>query len=347
MKHIVRKGGLRIGLIVLILVLANVLYTRFVWHKDLEEDDSLLSELHDFENGSQVLYFAESSNFNIHQDDSLKLRISDFIDRYTPNLYVGTVDHAGYHVGQYLPVIQRIKPSSAVETVIVTMNLRTFGQDAIYGPNEASLQKSARLTMPAPPLANRFLASLNFYDNRSAHERDLLKWESWMHDTLKSDNDSIQFPYKTIRSWCDVVKFPDSNGVENMHYRILADQNIKVYGFHLDDQNPMVQWFDEIVEVGKKKDLNLVFNILAENVEQADSLVGENLVWLMKKNRDFLVDRYRSRGVIVVDNLEKVGNEHFIDRKVFPTEHYDQIGRETIAQHVADSVNALYSRLSD
>jgi hypothetical protein len=40
-------------------------------------------------------------------------------------------------------------------------------------------------------------------------------------------------------------------------------------------------------------------------------------------------------GVTVVDNLELLGDRHFRDRD-FPTEHYDQAGREQIAAAIAE-----------
>jgi hypothetical protein len=135
-----------------------------------------------------------------------------------------------------------------------------------------------------------------------------------------------------------VVKFPDSTGAENMPLRILADQNIKVYGFEVDENNPMVQWCDAIVEVSKTKGLYVYFNLLPENIRQTEELVGKNLAALMRQNRDYLVERYSLDGVTVIDNLELVDDIHFLDRKVFPTEHYDQHGRELIAERVAEAV---------
>jgi hypothetical protein len=340
-KHIVFQLVLRAAALLCLFLVFNIIYKKYFWQEDLDAHGPLLKELHDVEQWADVLYFAESSNFNVHESDTDKISISLLLDRYLPNNRVGTVDHAGYHVGQFLPVIENIPADSVPKIIVVTMNLRTFGQDAIFGPNEATLQKAARFNSPNPPLLNRLLISLNHYDNRTPHERDLLKWNGWTYDTLKSPFDSIQFEHNTIRRWCETIKFPDSTGQEDMHRRILADQNIKVFGFHITDKNPMVQTFDKIVQVAKSKNLTLIYNVLAENIEQSDSLVGSNLVWVMKKNRDFLVERYSKMGVIVVDNLELVGNEHFNEREVFPTEHYDETGRKTIARNVANAIKAL------
>jgi hypothetical protein len=124
----------------------------------------------------------------------------------------------------------------------------------------------------------------------------------------------------------------------------LADHYIKSYAFQIDaDKNPRIADFDKIVKVAKKKDLNLVFNLLAENTEYADSLVGKNLLWLMKSNRDLLVERYSKQGVIVVDNLEIVPGWDYTDQH-WTTEHYGQYGRQLIAKNVADSLKKLHGK---
>ena len=53
---------------------------------------------------------------------------------------------------------------------------------------------------------------------------------------------------------------------------------------------------------------------MAENIQKADSLVGDDLVFLDAKNRDKLIERYQKNGVLVVDNLEAVEDEQFIDQ---------------------------------
>ena len=215
--------------------------------------------------------------------------------------------------------------------------MRTFDQAAIHSELESALQKSKVMYEPRPPLLNRLLMTLNFYDDKSAMERDKEMWYEWTYDTLTSDDEGINFEPNTIRRWCEVVKFPDSNGIENMPKRALADHYIKAYAFEITENNPRVKDFDNILKVCKRKNLNVVLNLLAENVEYADSLVGKNLVWLMRKNRDFLVDRYTKMGALVVDNLELVGGYHYTDQD-WTTEHYDQIGRQKIAKNVADEM---------
>ncbi|MFT5725258.1 MAG: hypothetical protein ACI9JN_002382 [Bacteroidia bacterium] len=338
-SYIVKKSVIRLVFVGLLLVIFNKIYTHYFWLNDLDEHGPMLYNLQQVQDTSDVLYFGESSNFTTHPDDYNQLRISDNVALQHPNLRIGTINHGAYHVGMYLPLISQIKTTSPVQTVIVTMNLRTFNQDVIYSPSEANLRLSSRMYQPRSPLLNRALVSFKYYDNRSGHERDFLKWKAWTYDTLKSDLDSISFEFNTIRRWCEVPKFLDSNDVQDDAKRQLADQYIKAYAFQINDQNPMVQEFDELLQIAKEKNLHIVLNLIPENVEDAQNYIGYNLVWLMKQNRDYLVHRYTNQGAVVVDNLEILESIHFLDRAIIPQEHYDAAGREIVGKHVAKALN--------
>lgn len=319
----------------------NIIYVQFFWDRDLDENAQMLLDLKKEELRSEVLYFGESSNFSYHPlRDSLEDRISDFISYHFPELTFGTINHSAYHAGIYVPLIQQISENSKVETVIVTLNMRTFDQAAIHSPLESALQQDKVLFEPRPPVLSRLYMTLKNYDNTPEIERDLAMWKQWTFDTLRG-NDSVHFAHPTIRSWCAVEKFPLDGGGEDMSKRALADHYIKAYAFKIDESNPRIKNFDEIVRIASGKNIKLVFNLLAENTQYADSLVGSELVWLMRENRDFLVDRYESQGVIVVDNLELVDGYHYTDQD-WTTEHYDQIGRQKIAANVASSMKKLY-----
>ena len=99
----------------------------------------------------------------------------------------------------------------------------------------------------------------------------------------------------------------------------------------------------EIVKLCKQKRVRLIFNLLAENIQYADSLVGKDLVFLMKQNRDLLIERYNRNGVLVVDNLELVCGKDYIDQN-WTTEHYKQNGRMIIAQNLAISLKQIYPK---
>lgn len=80
---------------------------------------------------------------------------------------------------------------------------------------------------------------------------------------------------------------------------------------------------------------------MAENTQKAEQLVGEDLIYLMNENRKLLKDYYGSKGVLVVDNLDCVDDEQYIDRN-WTTEHYAEKGRKTIARRVAGELRAWY-----
>lgn len=338
MKHIAIQTGIRFLIIAGALRLFNAIYTKAFWRSDLDEYADVLPVVLDLQDSCDVLYFGESSNFSYHPTrDSLQDRISDFISYHFPELKFGTVNSSAYHGGIYLPLIEQIDTGGAVKIVIVTLNMRTFDQAAIHSELETALQQSKVMYEVRPPLMNRTLMTLGFYDDRSAMDRDRLMWKEWTFDTLKSDNPNISFRPNTIRRWCETVKFPDSNGVENMEKRALADHYIKAYAFQIDANNPRVKDFDNMAVVCREKGIHLVLNLLAENTQYADRLVGENLVWLMRQNRDFLVNRYSKMGVLMVDNLEAVAGYHYTDQD-WTTEHYDQVGRQIIAGNVAKAL---------
>lgn len=347
--HIALKIILRILFGALLLVAFSQLYWKYFWKTDLDKHGPMLYNLLEIKDTCDVIYFGESSNFTTHPDDYNQLRISDNIAAEFPGLTFGTINHGAYHIGMFRPLVSRVHDwvIKGDKTAIVTMNLRTFNQDVIYSPSEANLQLSTRFYKKNPALLNHMLVSFNYYDNRSGHERDLLKWKAWTYDTLKSDNDSIKFEKNTIRRWCETPKFLDSSGVQDDQKRQLADQYIKAYAFQIDEQNPMLLEFDKLVQVAKAKNIKLIFNLIPENVEDAQYYIGDNLVWLMQTNRDFLVSRYTKQGVLVVDNLELLESKHFLDRAVIPQEHYDAKGRELVGKSVAEAMKNQRTSVTD
>jgi hypothetical protein len=102
-----------------------------------------------------------------------------------------------------------------------------------------------------------------------------------------------------------------------------------------------VKDMDEIVEYCAKNKINLYLNLMAENVFYADSLVGKELVFLMKQNRDFLVKRYNKGNCVVVDNFELVNGKDFIDQN-WTTEHYGYKGRMKIAKNLAQALKQQF-----
>ena len=291
-----------------------------------------------------MLYYGESSDISYHPDDSIKKSISSLTAEYFPETVLNAIDQPAFHAGNYLILLQHIPEDAPLETVIVTLNLRSFDAAWIYSDLETALQKSMVLIDPRfPPLINRIRLSFKDYEIKSDEERHQQVLEAWEENKLVFPS---PFKYDNVVDWDHGMakggySRRDSATMDQAMAE-LACQYIKTYAFQIDTlNNPRIRDFDAITELARKRNWNLVFNLLAENVEKVQVLVGDELVWLIRKNRDLLVERYTRKGVIVVDNLESVPDKEYIDRN-WTTEHYAQKGRMIIARNLADSLRILY-----
>ncbi|NLF42774.1 MAG: DUF4843 domain-containing protein, partial [Bacteroidales bacterium] len=64
--------------------------------------------------------------------------------------------------------------------------------------------------------------------------------------------------------------------------------------------------------------------------------------YMINENAKTLVNYYQNRGVSVVNNLNAVENEQFVDQN-WTTEHYAEKGRKTIARNVAEALKTWYN----
>jgi hypothetical protein len=316
-------------LLLLAFFLSNEIYIHTFYKEDLIETDAkMLLDIDSIRNVNQVIYFGESSNFTTGNTDSIKKSISELIAEQLKDQTLGTIQHAAVHARTYLELIKNIRPGSAVRTLIVTMNLRSFDADWINSRLETPLMRSNVMYAQVPPIIKKLMISFSAYDDKIEYIRDKDRAWHWKHDAI---NVPADFKYKNVTEW-DADVF--SKLFDNPPLRDLTCAYIKTYAFSIDTfTNPRIKDFDEIVKVAKENKLNLVFNLLAENVQYADSLVGPELVSLIKQNRDLLVKRYNKDGVIVVDNLELIDGKDFLDQD-WTSEHYNQTGRIAIANHV-------------
>jgi len=325
---------IKIAAVLTLLVAFNGIYTHcsmrdYQFHHALER-----LQIESIQN-CEILYFSASSNFSqqytVEESDPRKL--SQFLQDFYPSLQVDAVNKPASHAGTHLKLMEIIEEGSEVQTIVATMNLRSFGPDWVHSNLETALNQSEVMYNHRPALLNRLLVSLKAYDDKTEEER--------LEDKL-SDWGSLPLPYDppmhNVNAWCAVEKWGDWRNPK----RQLADQYIKQFALVLTEDHPRVHDFDQMVELANERGWNLVFNILPENLEVADSLVGAPLTDLMKQNRDWLKERYEARGAIVVDNLELLGDAHFTDKN-FPTEHFDDTGRKKIAHQLASSMQTIHA----
>jgi hypothetical protein len=325
--------------------LMNLIYINFFFERDILNYSPLISQIREIPDSSEIIYFGESSNITFSPADLDKRSIASFINDYYPDKDIAQVGKGALHAGIYKVLLENIPETSKVKTIIVTLNLRSFDANWIYSNLETGLQKEIVMIKPdLPPLFRRFVLSFKGYDNKSEDQRKYQYLADWRLTKLKFP---FYFPYPSVTYWDKAMNktgILDSAGKRDSANTELACHFIKTYAFQIDTlKNPRIKDFDDIVKLAHKRGWNIVFNLLAENTEKANKLVGKELTWLMRQNRDLLIKRYTSRGAIVVDNLECVADSDYIDQH-WTTEHYCETGRKIIAKNVALSIQHLYMR---
>jgi hypothetical protein len=322
---------------VVLLAALNMVYVFTLYPIDYKKNTPCAYQCKHLPKGVDVVYFGESSNFTVDSNDSTQLYISELVNYFAPQLKMVTVDTPAVHAGIYKYWIKEMD-QNLPKAIIVTMNLRSFDGAWIHSKLETPLIRSVRLLKPTPKLMNRFLLSIKNFEDRTTAERDTLLQKEWREIQLQFP---YEFKYKTVREWDNAIAnggWLKPDGSWDMDRIKLAAHYIKGYAFNINESNPRIADFDEIAQWGQEKGVKVYFNILSENVAQADSLVGKDLVFLMKNNRDYLVKRYTQKGAVVVDNLESAGINDFLD-KDWTTEHYNYKGRMAIAKKIVSQLN--------
>lgn len=327
----------------MLLVVLNWVYSKWFFEKDLRKHSDIVELSWDVTDDScRIIYVGESSNNHFGDEESNHRKISDFASDYFPKVKMGDMTHSASHAQTYYYMLKHIPASSKVETVVVTMNMRSFGPLWIYSKLETALRKQLVLLEDYPPLVNRFLLGFKAYPIKTEEELDSLTRRHWREDPLVFPFD---FEWDNVYQWDSATAWQGRHNYEGEYdpkWTELVCHYIKSYGFQIRDDNPRLKDFDDIVALSRKRGWNLVFNLMAENVDKANGLVGKELMYLMKQNHDYLLDRYgHLDGVTVVDNLNLVRDVDFIDQD-WTTEHYYEDGRRIIASNVAKALKAYY-----
>ncbi len=334
MKKILLYSAVAIAL----LVLMNWIYTRYLYHDDLlRHSDIVESSWKVATDSCELVYLGESSNRTYGNTDTDHRKISEMLDDLMPEVRCSDITQDAAHAEVYYYLLKNIPEDSQVKTVVVTMNLRSFGANWIYSSLETALQKKLVLMKDYPPLIKRAMLAFKAYPIRTKEE-----WYRLADKQMKTAPLAFPypFPFKTVAEWNKSVAYEgvkDAQGNRDQALTELTTHFIKNYGFQIREDNPRVKDFDHIAELAEKRGWRLAFNIMAENVDLAEKLVGDDLLFLMRRNVDFLVERYTKRGVIMVNNLEAVRDKEFIDRE-WPTEHYYQNGRMIVAKNLQEKL---------
>ncbi|MBA3681473.1 MAG: hypothetical protein H0W73_09955 [Bacteroidetes bacterium] len=318
---------------VVIVFTANYCYVKLgLYNADIIKCNAeVVFKLDSSLNDHNILYLGESSNFTYSDKDSSKKSISELIDESNPDHKILTISKGAIHAGNYKLLIKRIKKTSSIKTIILTVNLRSFGINWIESDLETNLSRSNILYTNYPPIVKKLLLSFKAYDNQEIFKRKENIRSHYKKDKFKLTN----LKYETVRDW-DADMFNkgvlDETGNKNEEKTNIACHFIKNYAFVIDEDNPRIKDLDEIVSYCKTNNLNLIFNLLPENYERANELCQKDLEVLMQSNVNFLKKRYEHK-TIFVNNFALLKDSCFIDRS-WPTEHYIYFGRKAVAENV-------------
>ena len=276
----------KFGLLAIILVALNYIYKYTFYEKDLITHSDVIENVRQVPQNTDILYIGESSNTTASENDIDKRSISGITQDFFPALHVHDITKPASHAGIYKELLKNIPSNHQISTLIVTLNLRSFNAQWIYSRQETSLQKSLVLIKQFPPLVNRFLLSFKAYEIKSDAERTLQFKEKWENDILKFP---YPFPHKNVTEWDyyqAVVGIKDANGKRDKEKTILACHYIKAYAFQIDTAHHVrLVDFNDIIDFAKDRGWNIAFNLLAENTDKAQQLVGDDLIYLMDENR--------------------------------------------------------------
>lgn len=316
-KYIILSACIVIG--------SNWLYTLHHFNVDVSKFADQYHQIHKVQH-ADVIYLSASSNFGPSDgSEEHPYKVSQLLGKLLPTQKrIEAINKPAAHANCFLHYLETLPTNAEAETIVVAMNLRSFGPDWRHSEAEASLQQANVFYNKRPAVLNRFLLALKAYDDRDAAAHQALRDKEWAKNQLP-----FTAPRNTVNSWCELEKWGDWKNPK----RQLADQFIKQYGFVIDNHNPRVQDFEKIIHWAKTSKKHLVLHILPENLELAEQLVGYELTALMKENKNWLLNHFKDKEIIIIDNLDLLADEHFRDRD-FPTEHYDFIGRQLIAQSI-------------
>jgi hypothetical protein len=339
-----KKISIKVGLLLVIITALNFAYKYTLFKKDLLEKCPEAITIHETQKNTDIYYFGESSNITSAPGDSVKNSISELTNLFFPSLKITAINKYATHAGIYKYWLNEIDlRQNKPRALVVTLNLRSFDAAWIHSKLETQLQESIVFTRPFPDLMNRFFLSLQVFDNKTEEAREKEMLTEWKTKRLKFP---YPFKYTTVSQWDEAMgmgTYLKPDGSWDMDKIVLACHYIKSYAFNIDETNPRIRDFDEIARWCDEKKINLYLNLMAENVQYADSLVGKELVFLMKQNRDYLVTRYNRNNCRVIDNLELVDGADYIDQK-WTTEHYNYKGRMSIAANLARTLKNQFNK---
>jgi hypothetical protein len=376
MKDIAPKVLLRLAVGAAVFFVANIWYVSSgLYKKERVKFSPVAGKLDSAFLYGDVVYLGESSNTSFNPwTDTFGYSVSEFLQMYLPQNRVRGVSHDGYHVGlfsQMLGLMPEHWADSGRKTVVITVNMRSFGPSAMFNGNEASNQQEAIFYSHRTALLNRVFVSLHHYDSRDAREMERAKTQWFRTKDLRLNGSAgnhygnthgdgglkpegeVWYYHNTVKWWLRDLQrqfAPVSGDADLARVMPMAEAYLKEFAFLLDEENPRVQALDAIVSKCKREQVNVVFVLLIPNYDHANRLFGAELTQLMDYNMDFLRKRFAgwekeyNKGDFKVGYVDVpraygdwAGGQHYTDQW-YPTEHVDAHIRQFIAKKTAEKI---------
>ncbi|MBM3439033.1 MAG: hypothetical protein FJX91_07875 [Bacteroidetes bacterium] len=357
MKDIAPKLLLRLLVGVVVFFAANAWYVSSgLYGQERAKFSPMAAKLDSAFSTGDVVYLGESSNTSFNPwTDTFGYSVSEFLQMYLPQNRVRGVSHDGYHVGlfsQMLGLMPEHWADTGRKTVVITVNMRSFGPSAMFNGNEASNQQEAIFYSRRLALLNRVYVSLHHYDNRDSREMERAKTQWFRTKDLRlqggvgqhygsthggpgliSDGEEW-FYHNTVKWWLRDLQrqfAPVSGEADLARVMPMAEAYLKEFAFLLDEENPRVKALDAIVEKCKREDVNVVFVLLMPNFDHAHRLFGKELTQLMDYNMNFLRKRFGGWSERYKNGNFKVG---YVDVQRLYSEHGLGVYRQGLSEDV-------------
>lgn len=333
--EVVKKIVLKGLVLAAVLVAMNFVYKFTLWKADLAKYSKVNQKIENVID-ADILYLGDCSDSYFGKDNEGEKGISQLLDSLLPDKKVATISETGFHAGMYHSILNQVPENSKIKTVIVTMNLRSFSAQIINSYfNNAMNQRMILLNEDYPPLLNRFFLIFKKAKHYSGEEYVTMKTRKWKEDKITLKNTP---KYKTLYDW----KFAYENGAyinfdENWtpSMKEKGAAHIANYAFQIDAAtNPRISDLDKIVVLAKERNWKLIFHLLPENILESEELVGEDLTALISSNRQLLNQRYTSKEVNIIDNMELLNGADFMEE--LPNSHYHYNGRKLMAKKIVE-----------
>jgi hypothetical protein len=304
----------------LVLVLSAWIYQQWFYENDLKNEGWLRLKLERLNvHKNDILFLGASPNSTYSLTEKDQRSIVQMMMDDEPGLPIVSFDTGALHAGIFADVLKWIEPENLPETVICELNFRSFSAEWIESELENSLQRNSIYMNRAIPMWNRARVVLKDYPWVSPAER-----RHRINNHFRFDRLPFSDYRRTIFHWFRELE-KRYHGPPGM-----AGEYVKKFGLVLDSKNPRIRQYDEVAAFCKKQHIRLIFVLFAENVQEAEMLVGKDLTELMHRNVDFLVKRYNTQSSEVVNCFDEVSDDQWFERN-FITEHYLAEGRHRIA----------------